>query len=314
MGNILLVVLAVLLVGGVVYWSYSGEPGAARLSAYSAARQSPGDVFAKVASAKLADITQCILSDFMQTYTYTEADKLITEEMFRNNKDVLAVLDKCTYNILRNLYAFFLKALDDPCIGSKQELAAEWVIQNVPYRELAREETLALLDKIRTTLGKTCWPPGVVGELVVKTKIRLEILTMDVLGADLGRVFLANQTYKDVIKTVAGLIVQTYAADAANLPGMYDRLIPTADVAFLNKHSDGKVAFLFKHVAIVHRLAPSWCRDAATLVAVASKVPFDAQVDPAWWVDAIRAEYCWDKEMFAARTRKILENILQVSK
>ena len=264
---------AVLLVAGLVYYLSSTREG------YWAADDGKDD-FVKMYGVYFNNASNCVVGELFK-YTYSEVDKLVTDEQFRNNPAMKAVLGKCEYERLSSVYRLYADLLRATTCIPRNEFA-EWFLATIPVKVLTPDEVEMYKQQYRMLRVARCWTVDKRREAFVHTKTRSAQLVRETFaGAPaLAAAFLAEKKYDDWLNYVSAIVLDKNIERGVD-PTEYEP--GKLGAGEIDAFSVGGIAKIQKHAAIARKsFADSNMRCGAEKIVgimVLLDIPFEADVN-----------------------------------
>lgn len=303
-----LALVVVALVGVYVYYSNSPNMHASMLYGTNLTDSALRDMFIQAASPRLDAIAQCVSAKFLQGYTYDEASALITEENFKNNPDVKQILDSCTLDVLRGLYAIVYAAMENECAKKNPKVVIDWVLAHVEYRTHTAEEVEAILTDLARELGNVCWSDGATKVTITFTTTRIRALLAESMNDQLREPLLNAKKYVEWTEYIATLAVLKYR-DAGGRSDVYTANLSAMTGADFDSLTDNGFAKIYIQIKMANALFAKWCKGIPELIQAFNPVAFELYTDEqANRIMAdISAQWCWDPTLLSGRAQDTLK-------
>lgn len=273
------------------------------------------NVFIQKTKQKLDEISECILKAFLSVYSSSQIDNIINKETFLSDPNVLQIVNKCTFNILKQLYFICKTAITTECHLKHIPYIVDWVLQNVEYKEHTEEELKRYIFELRKDVeAKFCWDTETVA-LAYKI-IYDKIIDFIKPQVDTGILIILTMTEKYIewFKFMATIILNTYRVNnPSNSYNDFKKYISDITESELDRISDKAYLKLLIQIKIIVGLKSKWCKPVDTLVQALGPIPFELFTDEqvAKIIKKILDEWCWDINRYKDKTLNVLTSIIQ---
>ena len=266
------------------------------------------DMFIKATSTRFQEIASCVATKLFDQYTYNQASELITEENFKNNPSVKNILDLCTFNVLRSLYAIVNASMSNECAKKNPQTVINWVLQNVEYRVHTDDEVKDILDKINKELLNVCWTDGSTNVIITFTVPRILSLVAESIQEPLREPFAETSKYTKWAEYIATIAVKRYR-DAGGRSDVYLANLEKMTGADFDSLTDSGFAKIYIQAQIANTLFSGWCKGIPELIKALDPIEFKVYTeDEARQIIAdISKQWCWKPSMLTGRTQDTLE-------
>lgn len=273
------------------------------------------NIFIQKTKQKLNEISECILKAFLALYTSSHVDKIINKETFLNDPNVIQIINKCTFNVLRQLYFICSSAITTECHRKHIPYIVDWVLQNVEYKEHTEEELKRYIFDLRKDLeAMFCWDAETIAlaHKITYDKI-IDFITPQVSTGTLI-ILTMTEKYTEWFKFMVTIILNTYRKN--NPSNSYDdfkKYISSITEGEIDKISDKAYLKLLIQIKIILALESKWCKPVDVLVEALKPVPFELFSDEqvAQIVKKILDEWCWNINQYKDKTLNVLTSIIQ---
>lgn len=298
----------VVLVGVYVYCRNNTGKQTSMLYGTSLTDSALRDMFIQAASPKFDAIAQCVSAKFLQAYTYDEASSLMTEENFKNNTDVKQILDLCTLDVLRSLYAIVFASMENECAKKNPQVVVDWVLAHVEYRIHTAEEVQAILNDLVRELNNVCWSDGATKVNITFTATRIRSLLAESMDERLREPLLNAKKYVEWTEYIATIAVLKYR-DAGGRSDVYAENLPKMTGADFDSLSENGFAKIYIQIEMANALFAKWCKGIPELIQAFSPVPFEVYTDQdaGKIMDDIFKQWCWDPALLSGRAQDTLK-------
>lgn len=310
-------IVIVLVVSGVyMYVYYPNVNGRAlRTSRISTAETSLKNVFIEKTKGKLDEISECILKAFLSVYSSSQVDKIINKETFLNDPSVIQIVNKCTFNVLRQLYFICLNSITTECHSKHIPYIVDWVLQNVEYKEHTEEELKRYIFELRKDVeAKFCWDAETIA---LANKITYEKI-IDYISSQVetSTIIILTMTdkYLEWFKFMVTIILKTYRENnPANSYNDFQKYISEITETEIDKVTDKAYLKLLIQIKIIVSLQSKWCKPVDLLVEAIKPIPFELFTDEqvSQIVKKILDEWCWNINTYKDKTLNVLTSIIQ---
>lgn len=310
-------ILILVLVSGIyMYMSSSRINGlVVRNYSFNTTDTTLKNVFIQKTKQKLDEISECILKAFLAVYSSSQIDKIINKETFLSDPNVIQIINKCTFNILKQLYFICSGAITTECHRKHITYIVDWVLQNVEYKEHTEEELKKYIFELMKDLeAKFCWDVETVAlaNKITYDKI-IDFITPQV-NTGIMIILTMTEKYNEWFKFMVTIILNTYRIN--NPSNSYDdfkKYISGITEAEIDKISDKAYLKLLIQIKIIVALKSKWCKPVDVLVEALKHIPFELFTDEqvALIVKKILDEWCWDINQYKDKTLNVLTSIIQ---
>lgn len=310
-------IVILLVISGVYIYVYSPNINnqILRTSRISATETSLKNVFIEKTKGKLDEISECILKVFLSVYSSSQVDKIINKETFLTDPNVMEIVRKCTFNVLRQLYFICASAITTECHRKHIPYIVDWVLENVEYKEHTEEEIKKYIFELKKDVeAKFCWNAETIAlaHKITFEKI-IEYITPQVEQSTMI-ILTMTQKYQDWFKFMVSTILSNYRQNnPSNSYDDFQKYISQISESEIDKVTDKAYLKLLIQIKIIVELQSKWCKPVDLLVEAIKPIPFELFTDEQIIeiVKKILDEWCWNINTYKDKTLNVLTSIIQ---
>lgn len=304
-------ILAIGVVVAILIAVYYRNRNVGRLR-YSALSNADNDalrtMFIEATNVRFQEIADCVAKKLFDQHTYDQAVELITEDNFKNNPSVKNILDSCTLNVLRSLYAIVIASMSNECAKKNPQAVIKWVLENVEYRVHTEAEVAEILKNINRELTNVCWSDGDTKVVIAFTAPRILSLVAETIDERLREPLLSTPKYTEWAEYIATIAVHRYR-DAGGRSDVYLANLEKMTGADFDSLSDNGFAKIYIQAQIANTLFSGWCKGIPELIKALDPVEIRiyTEEEAGQIMANISKQWCWNPAMLAGRAQDTLQ-------